>query len=116
MGMMIFQATSFADALPHYNGVTRQAKAARNLKSNVYVEPARPVQRVADPVVTLTLHNLKATRKGLRLGKSGNHKYIAWQDVTHIPDYVGRILDAGGAILASTVTIKARVASDLRLV
>jgi hypothetical protein len=115
MGMMIFQATSFATALPHYSGVTRQAKTVRNLKSNVYVEtPTR--QRVIEPVVTLTLHNLKATRKGLRLGKSGNHKYIAWQDVTHIPDYVGRILDAGGAILASTVTIKARVASDLRLV
>ena len=116
MGMMVFQGTCFADALVHLNGRTAKSKTCRNLKSNVYINTGVPTTTKIDPVVTLTLHNLKATRKGLRLGKSGSHKYITWQDVTHIPDYVGRILDSGGTILASTITIKAKIASDLHLI
>lgn len=116
--MLVFQSTSFADVLPELKAKSDRVKRASYLKSTVFLGPedrlAPPAKRI-DPLVTLFLNQLKSTKKGLRVGKGKDAKLIPWQDVHHIPDCVGRVLDAGGVVFGSTITVKARTAGVLNL-
>ena len=113
---MTFQSASFASVLAHLAAPNQRVKNASILKRNVFVKIDEPVRQRVEPLYTGLFHDLKATRRGLRVGKGQDRAFIAWCDVTHIPSPVGRVLDAGGSIKASTLTVKARVASSLGLV
>lgn len=121
--MLVFQSTSFAEVLPNIKAKSDRIKNASHMKRTVFLAPPSDATAIAfkvktkriDPLVTLFLNDLKSTKKGLRVGKGKDAEIIPWRDVSHIPDCVGRVLDAGGKVFGSTITIKAKTAAELRL-
>jgi len=113
--MLVFQSSSFAEVLPELKAKSDRVKRASYLKRTVFLTPPKVEAKRVDPMVTLFLSQLKSTKKGLRVGKGKDAKLIPWQDVHHIPDCVGRVLDAGGKVFGSTITVKAQTAGVLNL-
>lgn len=113
--MLVFQSTSFAEVLPNIKAKSDRIKNASHMKRTVFLAPQKVKTKRIDPLVTLFLNDLKSTKKGLRVGKGKDAEIIPWRDVSHIPDCVGRVLDAGGKVFGSTITIKAKTAAELRL-
>lgn len=120
MGYLVMQSTDFSMLAAHMHkvGTSRQLKAARNLKRNVTLNPEVASPRIVPPLVTLALFNLKTTRQGLRVTVGKNKVYIPWTSIPKggIPDCVGRVLDNNGTVPMSTVTMHAKVATELHLI
>lgn len=116
--MLVFQSTSLA-ALSAIRAPSRTERNAKHLIGNVYLEQIERPRRDMPPLITLTLHKLRATRKGLRTEpRKGKHAHIPWHAIVKncIPDPVGRVLDAGGTVPMSTMTVHAKVAAELGLI